>query len=246
MSGHMVPTDRILKPGLFGTLALVISLASLFFVITTLQTPCANAQTGTCNVGDTETFTGPVSITDGSTAYDLESTGYLDIQPGNRTEGPVGTLPVSARWRGATYQDNTSSGAISDVLRVHQYDQMTLSSTNAVTYAEAVMLNVNMPVAGTNVTITRPWAIWSDGPINVDDSTDIDYADVNDGSFHTGGGVSVNKSIWTREVMALSEMSAPTGQANVAKIFAEDNGAGKTRLMVQFGTGAAQQIAIEP
>jgi hypothetical protein len=39
---------------------------------------------------------------------------------------------------------------------------------------------------------------------------------------------------------------APAGIANNAIIFAEDDGAGKTRLMVQFGTGAAQQIAIEP
>jgi len=34
--------------------------------------------------------------------------------------------------------------------------------------------------------------------------------------------------------------------SNEAVLYAEDNGAGKTRLMCQFGTGAAQQIAIEP
>lgn len=44
-----------------------------------------------------------------------------------------------------------------------------------------------------------------------------------------------------------SEMTAPAAPAaNGFRIFAEDNGAGKTRLMVQFATGAAQQIAIEP
>jgi len=40
--------------------------------------------------------------------------------------------------------------------------------------------------------------------------------------------------------------SAPSGVSNEAIIFSEDNGSGKTRLMVQFGSGAAQQIAIEP
>jgi hypothetical protein len=40
--------------------------------------------------------------------------------------------------------------------------------------------------------------------------------------------------------------SAPSGVANKARMWVEDNGAGKTRLMVQFGSGAAQQIAIEP
>lgn len=44
-----------------------------------------------------------------------------------------------------------------------------------------------------------------------------------------------------------SEMTAPAAPAaNGFRIFAEDNGSGKTRLMVQFATGAAQQIAIEP
>lgn len=37
-----------------------------------------------------------------------------------------------------------------------------------------------------------------------------------------------------------------SAETNYAKVYAEDNGAGKTRLMVQFQTGAAQQIAIEP
>jgi hypothetical protein len=43
------------------------------------------------------------------------------------------------------------------------------------------------------------------------------------------------------------EGTAPAAPAaNGFRIFAEDNGAGKTRLMVQFATGAAQQLAIEP
>ena len=40
--------------------------------------------------------------------------------------------------------------------------------------------------------------------------------------------------------------TTPTGTSNEAKIFAQDNGSGKTKLMVIFGTGAAQQIAIQP
>jgi hypothetical protein len=44
----------------------------------------------------------------------------------------------------------------------------------------------------------------------------------------------------------IEQASAPAGIANMGRIYTEDNGAGKTRLMVQFGTGAAVQIAIEP
>lgn len=44
-----------------------------------------------------------------------------------------------------------------------------------------------------------------------------------------------------------AEMTAPAAPAaNGYRIYAEDNGAGKTRLMVLFASGAAQQIAIEP
>jgi hypothetical protein len=47
--------------------------------------------------------------------------------------------------------------------------------------------------------------------------------------------------------MSLPEVTAPAAPAaDRVRIYAEDNGAGKTRLMARFATGAAQQIAIEP
>lgn len=43
------------------------------------------------------------------------------------------------------------------------------------------------------------------------------------------------------------EQTAPSApSANGYRIFAQDNGAGKTQLMVIFASGAAQQLAIEP
>ena len=52
----------------------------------------------------------------------------------------------------------------------------------------------------------------------------------------TGGGA-----------MQMTEMTAPAAPAaNAVRIYAEDDGAGKTRLMARFATGAAVQIAIEP
>lgn len=45
----------------------------------------------------------------------------------------------------------------------------------------------------------------------------------------------------------LKEMTAPAAPAaDTGTLYFEDNGSGKTRLMVRFPTGAAQQIAIEP
>lgn len=48
------------------------------------------------------------------------------------------------------------------------------------------------------------------------------------------------------EYIELAESSAPSGVSNKGRIWVEDNGSGKSRLMIQFGSGAAQQIAIEP
>jgi hypothetical protein len=47
--------------------------------------------------------------------------------------------------------------------------------------------------------------------------------------------------------LELQEMTAPGAPAaNFVRIYAVDNGSGKTQLMAQFATGAAVQIAIEP
>lgn len=47
--------------------------------------------------------------------------------------------------------------------------------------------------------------------------------------------------------MEFLEMTAPAAPAaNQVRIYAQDNGSGKTRLMALFATGAAQQLAIEP
>lgn len=49
------------------------------------------------------------------------------------------------------------------------------------------------------------------------------------------------------EYHQMTEMTAPSAPAtNSVRIYAEDNGSGKTRLMALFATGSAVQIAIEP
>ena len=55
------------------------------------------------------------------------------------------------------------------------------------------------------------------------------------------------RRLFLSEYIETSEMTAPAAPAaNGVRIYAEDNGSGKTRLMAKFATGAAVQIAIEP
>lgn len=47
--------------------------------------------------------------------------------------------------------------------------------------------------------------------------------------------------------LSLAEMAgAPGGDLNTARIYARDNGSGKSQLVVQFATGAVQVLATEP
>lgn len=59
--------------------------------------------------------------------------------------------------------------------------------------------------------------------------------------FITAGAVVLSGGLYGTEI---STPAAPA--ANGYVVYAEDNGAGKTRLMVRFASGASQQLAIEP
>jgi hypothetical protein len=98
------------------------------------------------------------------------------------------------------------------------------------------------------------------GQVAIDTTTDS--SSTTTGALTVAGGLAVAKKMYIGDniVMASgkglqtvaaylegSEMTAPAAPAaNGFRLFAEDNGSGKTRLMVQFATGAAQQLAIEP
>jgi hypothetical protein len=83
---------------------------------------------------------------------------------------------------------------------------------------------------------------------NTNAATDATGTGTTNGGIRTTGGVSIAKNIMLGTVLTgteqASEPAAPA--ANGFTIYAIDDGAGKTKLMVKFATGAAQQLAIEP
>jgi predicted ATPase len=82
---------------------------------------------------------------------------------------------------------------------------------------------------------------WTDGLANAN-SPDTTFRRVAAGIVGVRAGV-----ISSGGALSFIEQTAPSAPAaNGVYIYAEDNGAGKTRLMAKFATGAAQQIAIEP
>jgi len=86
------------------------------------------------------------------------------------------------------------------------------------------------------------------------DSMDAAFAVTKDLALNPNGG-SVGIGVTTpgtrldlgAGAITLLEMTAPgAGSANTCRLYAVDNGAGKTQLMAIFASGVAQQLAIEP
>ena len=73
------------------------------------------------------------------------------------------------------------------------------------------------------------------GVLDLDSGTSTQYRDLK------------LRNLLQTEYSQLTEMTAPAAPAaNSVRIYAEDNGAGKTRLMALFASGAAVQLGIEP
>lgn len=134
---------------------------------------------------------------------------------------------------------NTASTTSGDTIAMQYVATGTPGIANGVAYSFTTFALAAAPITGslvagvnTRVTATRAIAFGLDeATSNLHDES---------GKFKVFGQASVT------EYFELEESSAPSGVANKGRIWVEDNGAGKTRLMVQFGSGAAQQIAIEP
>jgi hypothetical protein len=98
-------------------------------------------------------------------------------------------------------------------------------------------------------TIGSPYiSISSDGYFGFAGGTSTIFNAPDAGLARSAGGVVVVTDASTGGgSLEFREQTAPAAPAaNGVRIYAEDNGSGKTRLMALFATGAAQQIAIEP
>lgn len=87
---------------------------------------------------------------------------------------------------------------------------------------------------------------WANADIAIDrsSSTALEINSTTPGTFRD---LKLRNIVGQTGYSEMTEITAPgAGAANTVRIYAEDNGSGKTRLMAIFPSGAAQQIAIEP
>ncbi len=64
------------------------------------------------------------------------------------------TNGIGLRWRSATYTSTTGTGTVAATY-IHNFAAPTIAASGTVTYTDAYGLNVEAPIAGTNVTLTR-------------------------------------------------------------------------------------------
>ncbi len=97
---------------------------------------------------------------------------------------------IGLRVSPGTYTDTSSSGTVAS-MTVHNFNQPTVAASSTTTYTDASTLRIsNAPSAGSNVTITNPWALWIDaGNLRLDDSLTIGDA--------SGDAVTANAATWT-------------------------------------------------
>jgi hypothetical protein len=100
-----------------------------------------------------------------------------------------------------------------------------------------VFINPNIEVALPSSSILG-WVSTSTGAGNIGQDTAMARS--------AAGVIVLTNGSTGGSAMQLREMTAPSAVTNSAIIYTEDDGAGKTRLMVRFGSGAPQQLSIEP
>lgn len=131
------------------------------------------------------------------------------------------------------------------------------------TFSGVVTFSANPVITSQLLNMTHQAAVLEIGPIDGNAGTGnihfhsgatlVDYdtrfsASGGDGSVG-GGALTFTGATWSfgdATIILDEKTSPPTGGVNQATLYAGDNGAGKTQLVVIFGSGAAQILATEP
>lgn len=120
-------------------------------------------------------------------AHTLDAAGVTSAQsssaigwsfiPGSKAGTPSATGSV-ANWAANTTTDsNTALSGTATLWTAHSFQRPTLAATNAsVTTTDAATVYIaNAPLAGSNETITNPWALWvDDGAVRFDSTLRVD------------------------------------------------------------------------
>lgn len=159
-------------------------------------------------------------------AGDIATSGALTaskaIISGNLSAAAWGSAGLGLQVPVNTYTDTTSSGTVATNYPYH-VGPPTLAASSATTYTDAATLQIgNAPTAGSNVTITNPWAFL-----------------ITTGQAKFGGAVNLAAKVMIGATLP-SSMTGNAGELGFTKIAASGTapGAGIGKLAVVAGTNA--------
>jgi hypothetical protein len=178
------------------------------------------------------------------------------------TTAPSSKLHVAGNSSPAIAIENTIATGYSELLfknTVATGSSIFLNGSTQTGYGGANSLNVytsNGPLAFHTASVTNAISLAQSGDFKVDKKI-LGNNGINIGNTannydraiiaNSGGGLAITNGGSAGESLQFTEMTAPAAPAaNQVRIYAEDDGTGKTRLMALFATGVAQQIAIQP
>ena len=84
---------------------------------------------------------------------------------GSMTATSWGSSGIGLKLSPSTYTDSSTAAGTLAAQYIHSMGSPTFAFSNAVTVTNAATLYVNSPTAGTNATLTNPWAIYTNGNI---------------------------------------------------------------------------------
>lgn len=161
------------------------------------------------------------------------------------THATVGSSCRGAKWELPTYTSGTF--AVTDASNKARIETATdiynfLRMFRAGTSDQGFCLRVTGEAVDRLQFLMSGAMLWSDGTAAADTRLERGSADL----LQTPDGLRFTATDGKGRILMAEQSAQPAALANAVNIFAEDNGSGKTRLMARFGSGVAQQMAIEP
>lgn len=208
--------------------------------------PTGTASSSTYLRGDGSWQTISAGATPGGSSGDVQynNAGSLGGVAGLLTS--TGTLqnvnvPVSdlyqisyARLKGLTFGSSRASAGAA----INFFNNTFFFHTQSSNDSSIIPAQLNLNELGFSPNVIIGWS-----GVSAPSSKDLNIGRQEAGTFFIRGA-----NTTTGATVRLVERTAPASApaANSADLWIEDNGIGKTRLMIRFATGATQQIAIEP
>lgn len=154
---------------------------------------------------------------------------------GNLTAAAWTTNGIGLRLDAATYTDSSSSGTVASQAG-YGLGRPTFAASSTTTYTDAAALYIsNSPAAGTNVTITNPWALWVDaGASRFDGSVHI--RDTGSGS----NGLFIHDSDSTHSIKIQAPATGSLTSSYTITLPANDGDSGQ--VLQTDGSGATSWV----